>query len=515
MSDRVDDINSEINKKFKHHCWECWYHTNNIADLNRHKITKKHIKNINDNTDKSSTFKYHCWDCGFHANYESKFKDHNNTIKHKQNSYKNPNISSIGNVILIFIRNCENCESEFTYEGDTCWQCRLNSIDKMIKYEKCKNIKGFCNENDCFYCYNRSFLSNPKYIYLDIEYGIDPRQIAKQSNNLFNFLCSCNHKFSNKLSNIHNDDWCPYCCNPPKKLCEEKCEQCYNKSFASHERSKCWSDKNKISPRFVFKNTRERYIFDCDKCPHEFYQMPSHIVSNNSWCKYCSHRGLCKDKNCKFCFNNSFASHPLVEYFSDKNKEDPRYIFLNSSMKYIFNCNVCDNEFEIRLDNLNNGKWCSFCKKKTERKFMKWFKIEFDELELKSQVSFKWCKSIKELPFDFETVPLDLLIELDGVQHFKQVSNWKSPKLTQERDVYKMKQAIKNNKSIIRISQEDIWYDRYDWKSDITQYIKKYDKPTVIYLSKNKDLYNDHKLLMDIDKLKFHNNIIQIITKYI
>jgi len=79
-----------------------------------------------------------------------------------------------------------------------------------------------------------------------------------------------------------------------------------------------------------------------------------------------------------------------------------------------------------------------------------------------------------------------------------------------------MKQVLKNNKSIIRISQEDIWNDTYEWKSDITQYIKKYDNPTIIYLSKNKNLYNDHKLLMNIDSLlNLKNKIINIVITYL
>ena len=207
-----------------------------------------------------------------------------------------------------------------------------------------------------------------------------------------------------------------------------------------------------------------------------------------------------------------------LKYFSSENNITPREIFLNSSKKYIFDCNTCDNQFKIKLYNVNNGRWCSFCKKKTETKFMKWFEKSFKKITLENQPLFDWCKNIKKLPFDFKIVIFNLLIEVDGIQHFKQVSNWQYPTITQQRDVYKMKRALKNNYSIIRISQEDIWYDRYDWQKEITQCIKKYDTPQIIYLSKNKDLYNEHKQLLFINNLL--DNLIDefitiIITKYL
>ena len=112
-----DDKNEEIDKslKFRHHCWDCGYHTNNKADLDRHNDTIKHMNNTNKDTDKSS-FQYHCWPCNFHANFQSKLLHHENTIKHKQNVYKNPNIVILSDKILIFINVCEICEMEFTHE---------------------------------------------------------------------------------------------------------------------------------------------------------------------------------------------------------------------------------------------------------------------------------------------------------------------------------------------------------------------------------------------------------------
>lgn len=471
-----------------------------------------------------SKFKHHCPNnkCDFHTNNKSKLTRHFESRKHRKNTEVNSNIFDNGIALLIFIQICKICGFEYTYESkdNLCWGCRLERIDEMIEYEKCRNTYSFCKLDDCLFCYNRSFLNNPKYIYLDIEYGIDPRQVAKQNNENHHFVCKCEHKFAVTLSNIHKNRWCPYCCYPPQKLCKGDCIQCFNNSFASHEKSICWSDKNEISPRFVFKQTGKKYWFDCNKCPHDFEQDPNHIVQKNRWCKYCAHQDLCKGV-CEFCFNNSFASHPMSKFWSKNNDLSPREIFLNTHEKYLFICSDCDNEFEISPASVNRGHWCSICKNKTERKFKEWFN-DFFNYELEHLVRFRWKTNdninFYKLSFDFLIAELDLLIEIDGRQHFEQVLNWTSYKLVQKVDVYKMKHAIKNNITIIRICQEDIWYDKYDWKSDIKQYIKKYDNSKVIYLSKNKNLYDYHKYLMSVDICLTNNinsNFSQIVMKYI
>ena len=47
-------------------------------------------------------------------------------------------------------------------------------------------------------------------------------------------------------------------CLNTKKLCNNiDCKICYEKSFASHEKSKYWSAKNgDIKPREIFKSSR-------------------------------------------------------------------------------------------------------------------------------------------------------------------------------------------------------------------------------------------------------------------
>ena len=59
------------------------------------------------------------------------------------------------------------------------------------------------------------------------------------------------------------------------------------------------------------------------------------------------------------------------------------------------------------------------------------------------QKKFEWCKNNSNmyLPFDFYLPELNIIIELDGNQHFFQVNNWNSPEITQATDKMKMKLA--------------------------------------------------------------------------
>jgi len=89
----------------------------------------------------------------------------------------------------------------------------------------------------------------------------------------------------------------------------------------------------------------------------------------------------------------------------------------------------------MRINCVGKGMWCPFCILKTEQKL-------FDGLKkyylLERQFKADWCKGISNfrLPFDFVINERKLILELDGVFHFKQVSHWKSPEKNRERDIF-------------------------------------------------------------------------------
>ena len=343
--------------------------------------------------------------------------------------------------------------------------------------------------------FERSFLSNTKSKYWGSNNGnIKPRDVFKNSHKKYLFDCDkCQHEFESSLNSITNGKcWCGFCGN--RQLCDkENCKTCFDKSFASHEKKLFWSNKNEKQPREVFKNTNIKYLFDCLECSHEIEISLNSISSNNRWCCYCSHQKLCEINDCKTCFDNSFSSHPKHIFWSSKNEKQPREVFKSSHSKNLF---VCENrhEFEISLYHItNDGCWCPKCQYKTETKLYEKMIPLFPSII--SQYKQEWCKNKQYLPFDFCIPEPKIIIELDGIQHFIQVSNWTSPEENFKNDKYKEKCANENGYSIIRIIQEDVLNDKYDWCKELCEAIeniKNGDKVVNIYLCKN----NEYDLFM-------------------
>ncbi len=330
------------------------------------------------------------------------------------------------------------------------------------------NLQKLCT-NVCNHCFNRSFASHPKAKFWSLKLNhITPRNVSISSGKKFWFTCNiveCRHLFHTTLAHVNDGRWCPYCSKPAKKLCEDvHCDACFEKSFASHPKASFWhSSLNDISPRESLKSSHKKFWFVCDNetCSHNFEASLGNITSNDRWCPYCANppQRLCTTNECDKCFNKTFANHPKAKFWHSKNKMRPDKVFMSSGMKFWFTCDVetCGYEFESSPNAItSNGHWCPYCRNKTENLLYQWFLDNGFAPE--RQPKFKWCKNLETgrfLPFDF--LIDNTIIELDGRQHFEQISNWAAPELTQIRDSYKERRAIANGYSVIRLLQEEVW----------------------------------------------------------
>nr|QZX43636.1 putative restriction endonuclease [Marseillevirus sp.] len=371
-------------------------------------------------------------------------------------------IAKYRNKKLSFV--CPTCRHEF--------EANVSDISGGSWCPFCSN-KKLC---DCEYCYKKSFASHEKAKYWSIKNKKSARETFLHSNGKAWFDCICGHDFEAAVKSVSKGTWCPFCSN--KNLCGS-CEHCFGKSFASHEKAKCWSIKNKKSARETFLHSGEKAWFDCDVCDHDFEAKVSN-VSITHWCPFCSNKNLCG--SCEHCYKKSFASHEKAKYWSIKNKKSARETFLHSDGKAWFKCEK-KHEFQSAVYHTSNGRWCPKCKHKTEALVFEFLKEHFETP--KHQFKAEWCKKPetgKFLPFDI--CISKTIIEVDGAQHYKQVSNWKSPEEQQRSDRYKEECALKNGYSVLRILQEDIWNDKIDWKKLLLEHIKDYETPVVIRLWK-------------------------------
>ena len=321
-----------------------------------------------------------------------------------------------------------------------------------------------------------SLAASTKAKYLSPRNDIKAMYVPRRSNFYFLFNCpDCKHEFFTTPDLIYRDQWCGYCAS--KFLCGN-CDYCNNKSFANHEKADFWSLKNEKEPKFMFSSSNSPCTFDCPDCGHEFSIRLDCITNQDQWCGYCNGENLCQNSKCDFCFKKSFASHMKIlneknVYWSNENSLEPRQICMYSHNKYRFECK---NGKQVHIFNselyiMGHRTGCPICTNKTQA-------ILYDTLknlypDLINEYKQKWCKNISYLPFDFCLPTQKIIIELDGAQHFRQIMNWACPIKTHETDIYKMKCANDNKFRVIRILQEDVYRNKYEWLKELQANIKK------------------------------------------
>jgi len=127
---------------------------------------------------------------------------------------------------------------------------------------------------------------------------------------------------------------------------------------------------------------------------------------------------------------------------------------------------------------------------KTEEKLFDYLSERYDEVE--RQFTLEDCKRINKLRFDMVIPEHKVIIEMDGLQHFKQVSNWLDPAKTLIRDIYKMRQAREKGYKVIRVCQDTVYKATESWLlEELVPEIESEDRRHM-FISLNEDLYNKH-----------------------
>jgi hypothetical protein len=204
--------------------------------------------------------------------------------------------------------------------------------------------------------------------------------------------------------------------------------------------------------------------------------------------------------SCAIILNADRNRKTLEEFIKEakeihKDKYDYSKVFYTNSRekreKIIIICKKHGEFLQSPEDHTKSKAGCPFCVNKTEGKLYEILLPLYPTLI--SQFKQDWCKNNKSnrfLPFDF-CIPEDkIIIELDGPQHFKQISNWSNPEKQFENDKYKEQCANDNNYSVIRLLQEDIFNDTYDWLKELSETIEETKNGSDIvntYLCKNNE----------------------------
>lgn len=316
--------------------------------------------------------------------------------------------------------------------------------------------------------------------------------------------CTCGecHRWSTTLNNrtcTKGATNCPYC-NGSSKVCKFQSLQYVYPKIAEE-----WDPiKNDRSPSEVSCASHYNAYWICKKnscgC-HNWSATVKNRTINNSGCPFCAvpRRYACPHYNIKLLY-------PIIclEWNFEKNTDPIETICPGSGNKAFWKCKKGHEWIASPTERTRDGgkgTGCPKCLYKTEGKVYDFLK---DKFTLNPVKQFDWCKNNitkQYLSFDIHIKDLKVLIEIDGEQHFKQVLNWCTVEYTQMHDTYKTFCANANGYTVIRVLRLDVWYDKNDWQNKLVESIKKYDKPDVIYLSSDVNIYMEHKTKLSVMKL--------------
>lgn len=206
--------------------------------------------------------------------------------------------------------------------------------------------------------------------------------------------------------------------------------------------------------------------FDYDNKLNDFKKVNIHII-----CPKHIEKGIQKVKydnlkrnkgNCIYCRGQGRTKEDLQKELNNMHGTITLLNYIDYSSPILVRCNICGYEWETTGVNLTQGHRCPNCTKST-------FELMAEKILINNgyrfipQYRYDDCRDINPLPFDFYLPDYNILIEIDGEQHFMPInfsgkSNdiaEKNFEITQFHDTIKNEYCEKHNINLIRIPYWD------------------------------------------------------------
>lgn len=294
-----------------------------------------------------------------------------------------------------------------------------------------REFQGGCRCSECGGTKKKTFEEVKEYIESQ-GYILKSTEYINNQTNL-DMICPNGHNYSANFNNFKKGYRCKECSGLKEKDIDfiKRClHDNYNYAYVSGD----------------YKNAHSKLIIKCDK-GHEF---------TTDWNRIRDGRCSCKECNKRY-WNVKSVSQYLKEYgFKLVSKE-----YKNPKTPLRIEC--CNGHiFDKTLNAFKENKCCPICSSSSGEdrisNILKEMNIDFI-----FQKTFKECKDKNVLPFDFYISKYNLIIEFDGIQHFKPISKFDGEEGFVTRvlhDAIKNQYCEDNNINILRIPYWD--YDNIE-----------------------------------------------------
>lgn len=249
------------------------------------------------------------------------------------------------------------------------------------------------------------------------------------------FKCECGNEFENSLQAMRTrkKQYCNECANRRMQFINKK---------DSNKAIKEIKDKlgNEYDVLGEYYNINTKIKIKHLSCGNEYEQRPSAILHQGAKCPYCS-RNVKKTTE-KF-------RQEIEKIFGDEYEVLGEYITAKTPIT--IRHNKCGNEFKIEPTNFLTHRTCTFCtsRSKGEDRISEY--LNKKSIRYEREKRFDNCVGKRRLPFDFYLNDYNILIEYDGIQHFKPSFNEKEFKNIKINDIIKNNFCRDNNIKLIRI----------------------------------------------------------------
>lgn len=252
-----------------------------------------------------------------------------------------------------------------------------------------------------------------------------------------------------------------------KNNSKDACKECKNikgtSVFSPRLKDKTWEKLNNYADErnFTILSQKEEYQDYNSKIK---YICPKHGIRTSTVASLISSKCACRKCGMeRLSLKVRLPSIEVKEIIESKNSNlllNPEE-YVNAHEKNLkIKCGDCGEVYITSLLAYNNGcSRCPDCAQKEssgERKVRKY--LESQNYIYEKEKRFKDCKDINTLPFDFYVPQFNLIIEFDGIQHFKENKNWGPLEYVQKHDAIKNEYCKNKHIHLLRIPYTQINY---------------------------------------------------------